>query len=244
MSSRGVGAEGLVVRSSPAQSATQQLFTRIWACMGVSLLVSACSTVIVSSNAHVMRAFALEPWLGALCIAAQLAMALGLTGLVPRSSTGVCAIMMLAYAAVDGIALTFVFQRYGVATIAAAMFTTSATFALTAAWAAFTGRDPAQGRSMLGMLGLGGVLSLVVAMVMPDQVTTGLVCAGTVLTYAALAATDVPRLRTELLASSDIEGQQRAGLAGALMLHLDFATLFIQLFRALGTRRESAPGKA
>jgi len=243
-SAHGVSVEALSVRASPMQDAAQQLFTRVWAWLGASLLLSGCAVLLVSGSTSLRHALLVHSWLGAAAILLQLAFALGITELLPRCSAGVCRVLMVVYAALDGFTLNAVFSQQGPSTIAAAMFVASATFALTAAWAAATGRNPSSPR-LLGGMALGGLaLSALVALWMRDSVTTFAMCAGAVAVFLALAASDTPRLRAELLVGTDVTDQRRGGPAGALMVHLDFVTLFMKLFRQFRPHKEPAVGKA
>lgn len=161
-------------------------------------------------------------------------------GLVEKLSGPVLLLTFIAFAAIMGVSLSYIFLIYSMTAIANVFFITAAVFGIMA----FTGYTTKTDLTKLGSLlfiGLIGIIlgSLANAFIFKSGTMDYVITIIGVVVFTGLTAYHVQRLKT--MGESVINGTesaQKMALMGALSLYLAFINLFLMLLRLLGGRRD------
>lgn len=164
----------------------------------------------------------------------ELVMVVAFSAMAARLSFGAAAAMFIAYAAVNGLTLSFIFLIYTSSSVAQVFFITAGSFAGLAFIGATTKRDLSPMRSFLyiGLIGL--ILASVVNIFLANPAIYWITTYAGVIIFAGLTAYDTQKLKT-MFASGGEQGN--LAIRGALILYLDFINLLLMLLRIFGRRR-------
>lgn len=147
-------------------------------------------------------------------------------------------LLFIAYSAVMGMSLSFIFLIYTASSIASTFFISSATFAIMAVAGYTTKQDLTKLGGILFMALIGVIIASVVNFFMQSEGLDYIISIAGVLIFVGLTAYDVQKLKR---IGSGIEfGSESANklaIMGALNLYLDFVNLFLFLLRLFGDRR-------
>jgi len=136
------------------------------------------------------------------------------------------ALMLAAYAALNGVTFSALFVVYGLGLAAQAFGITAGMFGALSLFGFVTKKDLSGWGNFL-FLGLVGLLIvLIVEMFVASTLLSLLVSCAAVLLFAALTAYDTQKIKN--MATSNANA-----LDGALMLYLDFINLFLHILRIL-----------
>jgi FtsH-binding integral membrane protein len=172
-------------------------------------------------------------------ILAELAMVFIISAAINRLSPGVAIALFLAYAALNGVTLSFIFLVYVSASITAAFFVTAGMFGVISLYGYTTKRD----LSGIGSLALMALFGLILASIVNVFIASpGLYWALTylgVIIFVGLTAYDTQKIKrwSQSVNPNDTATIQRLGVLGALTLYLDFINLFLLILRIMGRRR-------
>jgi len=156
-----------------------------------------------------------------------------------RFSYPVLLALFLAYAAVNGISLSFIFMAYSLGSIATTFLVTSLTFGVMAVAGYTTQKDLTNFGSIMMMGLVGIIIASLINMFMHSQAMDYVISFIGVLVFTGLTAYDVQKLKV-IGSGIAMQGKEVAGktaLMGALNLYLDFINLFLFLLRLFGGRR-------
>lgn len=144
--------------------------------------------------------------------------------------------VFLAYAAVNGISLSFIFMVYSLGSIVNVFLSTVALFAIMAIAGYTTKTDLTKMGSLL-MIGLFGIIIASVINIFMKSDTMGFITSILgVIIFTGLTAWDVQKIKN--MASED-DGStpfKKMSIMGALTLYLDFINIFLYLLRLFGKR--------
>lgn len=161
---------------------------------------------------------------------------LGLVIAISRAArsipASVATVLFLAYAALNGVLLSFVFLVYTQESIATTFFATAGTFGALSIYGATTQRDLTSIGNLCFMALIGLIIASVVNIFLHSSQLYWITTYAGVLIFVGLTAYDTQKIR-EMAAGGD----ERAAIAGALALYLDFVNLFLDLLRIFGKRR-------
>jgi hypothetical protein len=156
---------------------------------------------------------------------------------INRMSATAAQLTFLAYAALNGISLGFIFLAYTGTSIAMTFFTTAAAFGALSLYGYSTKRDLSPIGTFL-VIGLVGILiAMVVNIFLHSSGLQFAISAMGVLIFAGLTAFDTQRIKEMYYAGDDGVMVKRKSIMGALRLYLDFINLFLFLLRFMGNRR-------
>ncbi len=172
-------------------------------------------------------------------IIAELAMVFILSATINRLSPAAATALFLAYAALNGVTLSFIFLAYASTSITAAFFVTAGMFGVISLYGYTTKRDLTGIGSIALMALIGLILASIVNMFI---VSPGLYWAVTylgVIIFVGLTAYDTQKIKrwSQSVNPNDTTMIQRLGILGALTLYLDFINLFLFILRIMGRRR-------
>jgi FtsH-binding integral membrane protein len=144
--------------------------------------------------------------------------------------------LFVAYSAINGISLSFIFLAYSLGTIYKVFLSTSLLFGLMAFLGATTKTDLTKMGSFLMMALFGIVIASLINMFTKSPAMDYIISIVGVIVFTGLTAYDVQKIKN---LEHEVEGESRAkiGLMGALTLYLDFINLFLMLLRLFGGNR-------
>ena len=176
--------------------------------------------------------------LGWVVMLAPLALVFVMSGMMNRLSGSMLLTVFIAYSALTGASLSFIFLVYTSTSIAMVFGITAAVFGLMAVAGYTTKTDLTKLGSILFIGLIGIVIAMVVNMFMKSDAMGYVISVISVIIFTGLTAYDMQRLKN--LGGTMISGTeiaQKMALMGALSLYLDFLNLFLALLRLFGSRR-------
>jgi hypothetical protein len=148
-------------------------------------------------------------------------------------------IFFLAFAAIMGISLSYIFLIYSVGTISGVFITASVVFGVMAVGGYITHQDLTKFGGIMIMLLIGIIVASVVNMLILHSSGLDLIISYVgVAIFVGLTAYDVQKLKRigAGIEYGDASGKKMA-IMGALTLYLDFINLFLMLLRVFGGNR-------
>lgn len=176
--------------------------------------------------------------LGWVVMLAPLALVFVMSGMMNRLSGSMLLTVFIAYSALTGASLSFIFLVYTGTSIAMVFGITAAVFGLMAVAGYTTKTDLTKLGSILFIGLIGIVIAMVVNMFMKSDTMGYVISVISVIIFTGLTAYDMQRLKNlggTMIAGTEIA--QKMALMGALSLYLDFLNLFLALLRLFGSRR-------
>jgi FtsH-binding integral membrane protein len=142
----------------------------------------------------------------------------------------------LAYAAVTGISLSFIFIIYQLGSIVNVFLSSVALFAIMAIAGYTTKTDLTKMGSLL-MIGLFGIIIASVINIFMKSDTMGFICSILgVIIFTGLTAWDVQKIKNMAAEDDGSTTFKKMSIMGALTLYLDFINIFLYLLRLFGKR--------
>ena len=192
-----------------------------------------------ASRPALTRALIQDPMLLIILLVIELGLVFVLAGWVQKMTAAEAAVTYLAYAALNGLTMSFVFLLYTAASIALVFFVTAAMFAVMSVYGYLTKAN----LTAIGNICLMGLVGLIIASIANLFLgNPALYWATTyvgVLVFVGLTAYDTQKMR-ELAVTGldDPEIERKEEIVGALQLYLDFLNLFLELLRILGREKD------
>ena len=161
-----------------------------------------------------------------------------LSSRIDRLSLVAATIWFIAFAALNGLTLGWIFAAFSSAAITKTFFITAGTFGAMALIGSTTKKDLTKmgGILFMALIGLiiAGLVNIFLKSSMFDLIVSGI----GVLVFTGLTAWDAQKIKQNLQMAPDAgEGAQKVALLGSLSLYLDFINLFLYLLRFLGNNR-------
>ena len=176
--------------------------------------------------------------LGWVVLFAPLALVFVMGGMVNRLSGPMLLAVFVAYSALTGASLSYIFLVYTSGSIASVFFVTAALFGVMAIAGYTTKTDLTKLGSILFIGLIGVVIAMLVNMFLKSDAMGYVISVLSVVIFTGLTAYDMQRLKQ--VGSTVVNGTemaQKMALMGALSLYLDFLNLFLALLRLFGSRR-------
>lgn len=176
--------------------------------------------------------------LGTIVMFAPLAFILVMSFGINRISTPVLIFLFLAFSAVMGMSLSFIFLAYTSASIFGVFVTASVVFGVMAIGGYVTNKDLTSfgGLMVMGLVGI--IIASFANMFLRSEGLDKAITYISVAVFVGLTAYDVQKLKR--IGAGLEYGSAAAGkmaIMGALTLYLDFINLFLSLLRLFGRRR-------
>jgi FtsH-binding integral membrane protein len=147
-------------------------------------------------------------------------------------------LLFIAYSALMGMSLSFIFLAYTGGSITSTFFITAGTFGTMAVVGYTTKQDLTKFGGILMMALIGIILAMIVNMFLGSDTLGYIVSCLGVLIFTGLTAYDVQKLkRIGAGMEHGTESANKLAIMGALTLYLDFVNLFLFLLRLFGDRR-------
>lgn len=144
--------------------------------------------------------------------------------------------VFLAYAAVNGISLSFIFMVYSLGSIMNVFLSTVALFAIMAIAGYTTKTDLTKMGSLL-MIGLFGIIiASLINLFMKSDTMSYITSILGVIIFTGLTAWDVQKIKNMAAEDDGSTPFKKMSIMGALTLYLDFINIFLYLLRLFGKR--------
>jgi len=169
-------------------------------------------------------------------IIAELGLVFFLSARVQKIAPATAAMLFIAYSALNGATLSFIFLAYTGTSIASTFVVTAGMFGALALYGSTTKRSLAGLGHFVGMGLIGLLLAMVVGMFWHASSLQFVISVVGVIVFTGLTAWDAQRLKAMAAALPDGSTGSYA-VVGALSLYLDFINLFLFLLRFMGGRR-------
>nr|WP_067053507.1 Bax inhibitor-1/YccA family protein [Mucilaginibacter sp. L294] len=176
---------------------------------------------------------------GTITMFAPFILVLVLASRIGKMSLVTAVIMFIAFSAVMGISLSYIFYLYSFGTISTAFITAAIVFGVMAIGGYTTNQDLTKFGSILIMLLVGGIIATVLNLFIFRSGSFSLLISYVlVAVFVGLTAYDVQKLKRigAGIEYGSAEGKKTA-IMGALTLYLDFINLFLLLLRIFGGNR-------
>lgn len=146
--------------------------------------------------------------------------------------------LFVAFSAVMGVSLSYIFFRYSIGTISSVFITSSVVFGVMAVGGYITHQDLTKFGSIMIMLLIGIVVASLLNIFMQSDSLHLIISYVGVAVFVGLTAYDVQKLKRigAGIEYGDADGKKMA-IMGALTLYLDFVNLFLMLLRVFGGNR-------
>jgi len=223
----------------PRVELAQRTFvSKVYGWMAFALLVTALVAMATVSSPDLQKLVVANRGVFIVLILAELGLVIGLSAAINRMSASTATAMFIAYSALNGLTLSFIFFVYTTGSIASTFFITAATFGAMSVYGHTTKRD----LTSIGNLCFMGLIGVIIASVANLFFSSPALYWATtyigVLVFVGLTAYDTQKIKRMGLAGLEEGEQERKGaILGALALYLDFINLFILLLRIFGRRR-------
>lgn len=231
------------VQLDGTEDSTRKFMANVFMWMFVALGISAALSYLFSHDASLLQllfdpATGRNTTLGTVTIFAPLAFVLIMSFGINKISQPVLVVLFLAFAAVMGISLSYIFLIYTSALISTVFLTTSLVFGVMAVAGYTTHQDLTGFGAILRMAFIGILIATVINMFLRSEQLQYIVSYIGVAVFVGLTAYDVQRIKRigEGLEYGDASAGKMA-IMGAMTLYLDFINLFIMLLRVFGGRR-------
>lgn len=232
-----------VIQLDGTSDSTRKFMANVFMWMFVALGISAAFSYVFSHDQSLLQllfdpATGRNTTLGTITIFAPLAFVLVMSFGINKIAYPVLLVLFIAFSAIMGISLSYIFLIYTSSLISTVFLTTSLVFGVMAVAGYTTHQDLTGFGAILRMALIGIIIASVVNMFMRSEQLQYIVSYIGVAVFVGLTAYDVQRLKRigEGIEYGDASASKMA-IMGALTLYLDFINLFLMLLRVFGGRR-------
>jgi FtsH-binding integral membrane protein len=220
--------------------ASRRFIANVFVWMFVALGISAVCSYIFAFNPE-LSAMLRDPvtgsnnLLGTVVMFAPLAFILVISFGFNKLSYFALLLAFIAFSAIMGISLSYIFFRYSVGTISSVFITSSVVFGVMAIGGYITHQDLTKFGSIMIMLLIGIIVASLLNVFMQSSSLDLIISYVGVAVFVGLTAYDVQKLKRigAGLEYGDATASKMA-IMGALTLYLDFINLFLMLLRVFG----------
>lgn len=232
-----------IIQLEGTADTTRKFMANVFMWMFVALGISAVLSYVFSHDQSLLQllfdpATGRNTTLGTITIFAPLAFVLIMSFGINKIAYPVLLVLFIAFSAIMGISLSYIFLIYTSSLISTVFLTTSLVFGVMAVAGYTTHQDLTGFGAILRMALIGIIIASVVNMFMRSEQMQYIISYIGVAVFVGLTAYDVQRLKRigEGLEYGDASAKKMA-VMGALTLYLDFINLFLMLLRVFGGRR-------
>lgn len=232
------------LEQSQAHSASKSFFANVFLWMFGALALSTIFAFIFANNAELFQYLVtpkgLSP-LGMVVMFSPIGFVLLMSFGFQRLSPVAMAALFLTYAAINGIAFSFILVVYTAGSVVGCFASAAVMFGIMAFMGYTTNKDLTSFGRILTMGLIGILVAMVINMFLNSPMMDYLISIIGVAVFTGLTAYDVQKLK-RIAAGLEYEGTETANvrklsIMGALTLYLDFINLFLMLLRLFGKRK-------
>ncbi len=225
-----------------SQSLTKTFMTNVFTWMFVAMALTAIIAYTAAGSISFMSMLKSETGgmsiFGWIVMLAPFGLVLWMSAGFARMSANTMTLVFIAYSALMGLSLSFIFLAYTGTSIAKTFMITSGMFGLMAVLGYTTKTDLTKFGSIMMMGLVGIIIASLVNFFLKSSMMEYIISFIGVLVFTGLTAYDVQKLKN--IGATAIEQgdtMRKVTLMGALTLYLDFINLFLFLLRFFGNRK-------
>ncbi len=208
-------------------------FANVYKWMTLALGLTTAIAWFASSTPAIYNFLNIRPGLMFGLIIGELLLVIYLATRVTRMSYATAITIFMAYAALNGVTLSWIFQQYTSASLLQTFLVTTGMYAGMSVIGFRTKRDLSAMGSFLHMALIGIIIGMVVNFALASPMIDWVVTFGGIIVFAGLTAYDHQKIKQIAVSG----GPKSLAIHSALMLYLDFVNLLILLLRVMGGRR-------
>ena len=221
----------------PMAQVSSQLLTQAFFWMFAGLALTAFIAFLVESNLKLAQSAA-QIWI--VLILAEMGLAIGIQAAIRKISAGTALFLFFVYAALNGVTFGVIVLAYSLngqgATVVQAFVSAAAMFGGAAMYGVVTKRNLAGMFGILAMATWGLIVAVLLNFLFQSSTLDLLISIAGVVIYAFLTASTTQKIQRGDFAF--ITGSmEKAAVWGALLLYLEFVTIFIFMLRLFGGGR-------
>lgn len=221
------------------QETRSKLMTAIYGRMGIGVLLTAITAVLVASNpSFVERIFVSGYHWG--FIIGELALVWFISARVHKLDPTTSLMLFLLYSVLNGVTLSIIFLAYSLGSIGTAFFVSTGMFLTMAVYGYTTKKDLTSIGSILFMALIGLIIASVVNIFLGSSMLDWLISFIGVILFSGLTMYDSQRIRKasdELVNAPTIDRSRYSNML-ALSMYLNFINLFLFVLRLVGGGRD------
>lgn len=209
-------------------------FRRMYRYMALALLVSGATAYVTATMfPQIMAALAYNRFMFYGLVIFELILVVLVNTKAMRNAMAALPLLVL-FAVVNGLTMSFIFAVYASASILGAFVGTAAIFVGMSAYGYFTKRNMAGlGTHLFGLL-IGLIVASVVNIFLHNSVITLVLSWASVIIFTLLSAYDTNKMKRLYLEFGNQSTEMGLAVSGALTLYLDFINIFLSLLQIFG----------
>ena len=221
-------------RSFRTAEKINEAMARVYAHMGIAVLISMMISYMVGSSPELVQFFftgimkwvvLFAPLVYIFFVPVLLNAGIGVAG---------ASLVLYSFAALMGLSFATIFVVYTLGSVFTAFMGAGVLFGTMSVYGYFT----KQSLDSIGKLCFVGLIAIIIASIINifigSTVMQMVISALAIIIFLGLTAYDTQKIREELM----YEGDYRAEVAGALTLYLDFINIFLSLLQLFGDKKE------
>jgi uncharacterized protein len=217
----------------PPSELSAQVLTQAFLWMFAGLLVTALVAFVVKDNLALL-AFAGRYWF--MLFIVQVALALGIQGLIRRLNPVVALGLFFVYAATLGMTIGLIVSYYTEESVATAFLSAASLFGAAALYGYTTKRPLVRIQGFIGIALIGWLVAVAVNLVLGNSLFAIALSLVTVVLFTVLTALEVKQISNGVYIAA-AGSPERAAVLGATHLYIAFINIFVSLLYLMGGRR-------
>ena len=216
----------------------RSVMLRVFGWMALGLTVTAAAAFYTLTNERLLNAIFSSMWLFIGLLAIEIALVMVLSARLMKLTVNGARLAFIAYAALNGVTLSFLMLVYTAASVAQVFALTAGMFGVMAMYGYVTKTDLTRWGNLLMMGVLGLIVALVINIFLHNTQLDLVISVIGVLVFVGLTAYDSQKIK-RMAAAVDPESEvgHKMAIIGALKVYLDFINMFLFLLRLFGRRR-------
>ncbi|MBQ9770365.1 MAG: Bax inhibitor-1/YccA family protein [Lentisphaeria bacterium] len=230
--------EGLSFDRNRSEVSVTSVMAGVYGWMTFALAISGICAYLVGTTPNLTKSLLTGGTYWVLIIA-EVVLVMVISSMINKMSAALATALFVAYSALNGITLGFIFLAYTMESIALTFFVTAGTFAVMAVIGTVTKIDLSKFGSIMLMALIGLIIASLVNMFIRSSALYWVCTYAGVLIFTGLTAYDVQTIK-RLCYETEGEGfevKRKVAIIGALSLYLDFVNLMLYLLRIFGGRK-------
>lgn len=231
--------EGISFEQNQSNVSVKTAMTGVFGWMTFALALSGLCAWLVGTTPNLAKSLLTGGTFWVLVIA-EFILVMVISSMINRISAALATALFVAYSALNGITLGFIFLAYTKESIALTFFITAGTFAAMALVGTVTKMDLSKLGSIFMMALIGLIIASIVNIFMHSSTLYWICTYAGVLIFTGLTAYDVQNIKRLCIETEGqgVEVTRKVAIIGALNLYLDFVNLMLYLLRIFGGRRD------
>ena len=231
--------DGLTFDQECSETSVKSVMSGVYGWMTFALAISGLCAYLVGTTPNLAKTLLTGGMFWVLVIA-EVGLVMAISAMINKMSAALATALFVAYSALNGITLGFIFIAYTMESIALTFFITAGTFGAMAVIGMVTKIDLSKMGSILMMAMIGLIIASIVNIFMHSSTLYWICTYAGVLIFTGLTAYDVQNIKRLCLETEGegFEVKRKVAILGALSLYLDFINLMLYLLRIFGNRRD------